>query len=124
MNKPCLLIYLEDPDLRSFIEGIAAEKQLDFYFATQGEQLLQCVKALRPLMMIVDLSGLNTEWLFKHIAGIMEIKSNFPLVAFVASDEEGIRYRLERAGCKVILKKSEVERKLPEVIENILRGRC
>ncbi|OGX06346.1 MAG: hypothetical protein A3G87_01720 [Omnitrophica bacterium RIFCSPLOWO2_12_FULL_50_11] len=123
MNRPWLLVFVEDPDLRTLIEEIAQEKQLDFHFAAQGEQLLQSVKTLRPMMMIADLSGLNTEWLFKHIAEIANLQPDFPIVAFLASREEGARYRLEHAGCKMVLHKSEVEKKLPEAIENVLKGR-
>ena len=55
MDKPCLLIYLDDPLLQNEVEEIARLQNLYVQFATQGEQLSQLVKAFAPFMMILDL---------------------------------------------------------------------
>ena len=120
MLKPCLLVFAEDPLLEAFIKQMAETKRLDVYTAAQGEQLTQCVKTFSPVMLVADLTGLDTNWLHRHMADIKHQHPDFPIAAIVATDEEGLLRRLERAGCNVILKKSEVKDKLPDVVEGIL----
>ena len=95
---------------------------MDFYFATQGEQLSQLAKTLAPSMIIIDLSGLDSEWLFKHISEIRNTRPHLPIIAFIAHVQEAVRERAEKYGCNYIFTKSELLKKLPDRIEKILRG--
>ncbi len=122
MKKPCVLAVIESLYFRSQLEGIARSKDVELYFASQGEQLSQLVKTFAPLMMIVDLSGLNSDWIFRHISNIIENNPRFPIVAFISHVREDVRQRAEKYGCRFILTKSQLAKKLPETIEQILRG--
>ncbi|OGQ47003.1 MAG: hypothetical protein A3H42_01180 [Deltaproteobacteria bacterium RIFCSPLOWO2_02_FULL_46_8] len=122
MNKPCLLAFVDDLFFQSRIQGIAGGKRMDFYFATQGEQLSQLAKTLAPSMIIIDLSGLDSEWLFKHISEIRNTRPHLPIIAFIAHVQEAVRERAEKYGCNYIFTKSELLKKLPDRIEKILRG--
>ena len=121
MNKPCLLAFVDDLFFQSQIEGIAKAKDIDFYFATRGEQLSQLAKTLAPSVMLIDLSGLDSEWLFRHIIVIGNMRPDLPIIAFVSHVQQDIRDRAEKYGCKFIFTKSELIKRLPETIENILR---
>src|SRR3989338_5285032 len=83
MNKPCLLAYAKTTTLYSQIEAIAEAQKLDSYFATQGEQLSQLVKTMAPFMMLLDLSGQDSGWMFRHIITVKSMKSEFPIVGLV-----------------------------------------
>ena len=122
MKKPCVLAVIESLYFRSQLEGIARSKDVELYFASQGEQLSQLVKTFAPLMMIVDLSGLNSDWIFRHISNIIENNPRFPIVALISHVREDVRQRAEKYGCRFILTKSQLVKKLPETIEQILRG--
>jgi len=122
MKKPCVLAVIESLYFRSQLEGIARSKDVELYFASQGEQLSQLVKTFAPLMMIVDLSGLNSDWIFRHISNIIENNPRFPIVALISHVREDVRQRAEKYGCRFILTKSQLAKKLPETIEQILRG--
>jgi len=122
MKKPCIVVFVESIYFSSQLEGIAKAKDVELYFASQGEQLSQLVKTFAPLMMIVDLSGLNSDWIFRHISSIVENNPRFPIVAFISHVQEDVRQRAEKYGCRFILTKSQLVKKLPETIEQILRG--
>ena len=122
MKKPCLLAFVEDLYFQSQLEGIARSKNVELYFASQGEQLSQLVKTYAPFMMVIDLSGLNSDWIFRHIGNIMEDNPRFPIVAFISHIQEAVRQRAEKYGCRFILTKSQLAKKLPETVEQILRG--
>ena len=121
MNKPLLLAFVRSPYFQSRIQNVAESKKLDFYFGAQGEQMSQLVKTLVPFMIVVDLSGLDSEWLFRHISQVRNIKSDLPIVAFVSKDQESIQDRAEKYGCNFVFTKSELLGKLPATIENFLR---
>jgi len=122
MNKPCLLAFVDDLFFRSQIEGLAEDKKMDFYFATQGEQLAQLAKTLSPSIIVLDLSGLDSEWLFRHISDIRNTRPNLPIVAFISHIQQAVRDRAEKYGCHYIFTKSELMKKLPDTFERILRG--
>lgn len=122
MKKPCVLAVIDNLYFRSQLEGITRSKDVELYFAAQGEQLSQLVKTFAPLMMVADLSGLNTDWIFRHISNIIENNPRFPVVAFISHVQEGVRQRAEKYGCRFVLTKSQLTKKLPEVIERVLRG--
>ena len=122
MKKPCVLAVVDNLYFRSQLEGIARSKDVELYFASQGEQLTQLVKTFAPLMMVADLSGLNSDWIFRHISNIVENNPRFPIVGFVSHVQEDVRQRAEKYGCRFILTKSQLTKKLPETIEQILRG--
>ncbi|MBI4372860.1 MAG: hypothetical protein HY585_03950 [Candidatus Omnitrophica bacterium] len=121
MNKPLLLAVVEDLYFQSQIEGIAQAKKIDYYFATQGEQLSQLAKTLSPSLVIVDLSGVETEWIFRHIGNISNMRPELPIVGLVSHVQQTVRERAERYGCKFVFNKSEFAKKLPETIEKVLR---
>jgi CheY-like chemotaxis protein len=120
MNQPCLLAYLEDPPLEEFIQKLSEDKGMDFYFATFGEQLTQYVNSFVPFMMLVDMTGLETSWLFRHVAEVKNAKPRFPIVALTGKDEESMKNRLESAGCNAVLNKKEFTEKFPELVESYL----
>lgn len=121
MFKPRLLVYLEGPQFRTEIQKTAEVKKIDFYFATQGEQLSQLAKTYVPFLMLIDLSGLDVGWLFRHISIIKNMRPNFPVCVMVSEEQEGIRFRAEKYGCDKIIAKSELIQELPDMIENALR---
>lgn len=121
MFRPFLLVYLDGPQFKTQIEAIAEEKKVDYYFATRGDQLSQFVKTYVPFLMLVDLSGLDSGWLFRHISVIKYIKPTFPICAIIEDDQEDARMRAEKYGCNKILPKSELIQRLPDIIENALR---
>ena len=122
MQKPSLLVYINDLYFQSVIEEVAHTQNLDVYFATQGEQLSQLAKTFAPFMMLVDLSGTDSEWLFRHIGSIRVVRPEFPIVAFISQDQEEIRDRAEKYGANRVLTKAEFVKKLPDVIERYLLG--
>jgi DNA-binding response OmpR family regulator len=122
MNKPCLLIYVEDISLRPLIEEMADAQNLYVQFATQGDQLAQLAKTFAPFMMILDLSGLNSEWLFRHIGSIRHAQPNFPIVGLIASGQDEVGDRAEKYGCNQILTKSEFAKKAPGIIKRFSIG--
>ena len=120
MDKPCLLIYVEDQSLKSQIEEIAGAHNVYIQFATQGDQLTQLAKTFAPFMMILDLSGLSSEWLFRHISSIRNAQPDFPIVGLIALGQDEIGDRAEKYGCRRILMKPELTKKLPKIIEHFL----
>ena len=123
MNKPCLLAYARTTFVHSQIETVAEAQKLDAYFATQGEQLSQLVKTMAPFMMLLDLSGQDSGWMFRHISTVKSMKSDFPIVGLVANDEEAMRERAERYGCNAVLTKKELPKKLTKVVQAALEKR-
>ena len=121
MQKPSLLAFVDDLHFRSEIERIAQAKEIDFYFAAPGEQLSQLVKTLNPFLILVDLSGQDSEWLFRHMSAIGYARPKLPIVGFVTALQKEVRERAEKYGCRLILEKSELIEKLPDVIENVYR---
>jgi len=122
MQKPCLLVYINDLYFQSVIEEIVLAQNMDVYFAAQGEQLSQLAKTLAPFMMIVDLSGIDSEWLFGHIGSIRPMRPEFPMVALVSQEQDEVRDRAEKYGVNRVLTKAEFVKKLPDVIEHFLLG--
>ncbi len=121
MFKPCLLVYLEGPHFRTEIEKIAEQKKIDFYLAAKGDQLLQLVKTYVPFLMLVDLSGLDSSWLFRHISIIKHTRPDFPICAIVDDEQENMRSRAEKYGCDKIIAKSELIQNLHHIVESALR---
>ena len=121
MNKPCLLVFVRDLYFKSRIEGIAEAKKIDYYFATQGEQLSQLAKNLAPFMILLDLSGLDSQWLFRHISQIRNSRTDLPIAVLISHVQEAVRQRAESYGCNFVFTKSELLKKLPETIEKALR---
>lgn len=121
MNKPLLLAVVSDLYFQSQIEGIAQSKKIDFYFARQGEQLSQLAKTLSPSIVVADLSGVEAEWIFRHIGNINNMRPDLPIVGLVSHVQQAVRERAEKYGCKFVFTKSELAKKLPETIERILR---
>ncbi len=122
MRKPCILASVEDLYFQSQLEGIARSRNVELYFASQGEQLSQLVKTFAAFMMVIDLSGVNSDWIFRHISEIIETNPRFPIVVFISHVQEAVRQRAEKYGCRFIFTKSQLIKKLPETIEQILRG--
>ena len=121
MFRPFLLVYLDGPQFKIQIEAIAEEKKVDYYFATRGDQLSQFIKTYVPFLMLVDLSGLDLGWLFRHISTIKNMRPNFPICVMVPEEQEALRFRAEKYGCDKIIAKSELIQELPDMIENALR---
>lgn len=122
MNKPCLLTYLDELSLQSEVEEIAMLQNIYIQYVTQGDQLAQLVKTFAPFMMILDLSGLNSEWLFRHIGSIRHAQPAFPMMALILCGQDDVRDRAEKYGCNYILTKSEFKEKAPEIIKRCLSG--
>lgn len=121
MFKPCLIVYLEDLAFHDQIKKIAKDQKVDLYFAGQGDQLSQLIKTYASFLMLVDLSGLDASWIFRHISIIKNINSNFPVCAIVDEDHENIRSRAEKFGCNQIITKSELIPLLPDMIKQFYR---
>ena len=120
MELPCCLAFVDDEKLRSDLEMLFRSRKIDCYFIKQGEQLTQLVKNWSPFMLLVDLSSIHSEWLFRYVAAIGASHSS-PIVAFIANEaEDAIRQRAETYGCGFVFKESELLAKLPDTIERIL----
>ena len=120
MDKPCFLVYIDDQSLQFKIEEIASSQNLYIHFVTQGEQLSQLAKTFAPFMMILDLSGLNSGWLFRHIGAIRINQPTFPIVGLINPDQDDVRDRAEKYGCNYVFTKSECAKTLPKVIVHFL----
>ena len=120
--RPCLLAFVDDLYYQSQIEDIAQTKEIETYFVTHGEQLSQLVKTLVPFMLLIDLAGLDSEWIFRHISQVKMDRPHLPVVAFVAPLREDVRDRAEKYGCQRIMVKTELLKQLPQLIEDGLRG--
>jgi hypothetical protein len=123
MEKPCLLIYLDDPSLQSRVEEVAGLQSLYVQKATQGDQLSQLVKTFAPFMIILDLTGLNSEWLFRHMGSIRNEFPLFPMVGLVPSNQDDVRDRAEKYGCSQVLTKAEFSKTLPKILNRFLIDR-
>lgn len=121
MFKPSFLVYLDGPQFKADIQSIAEAQKVDIHFATQGDQLSQLVKTYAPFFMLVDLSGLDAGWIFRHISIIKNSKPNFSICALVNDDQENVGSRAEKYGCDRIITKSKLIEELPELIEYFLR---
>ncbi len=122
MNKPCALAFVEDQFLRSQFVEAGKSTGVDFYFASQGEQLSQLAKTLAPFLVILDLTGLDTGWLFKHISMIKNSRPKLSIVGYVFIDQEDVRERASHYGCTAVVLKGEIFRKLPDIIESAIRS--
>lgn len=121
MLKPCVVAFVEDLRFRSILEEATQRKSVECYFAGRGEQLSQLAKSLNPFLFIVDLSSVESEWLFKHIALIKFARSSLTVVAIVNSDDEQIRNRAESYGCDLTVSKEDFAKATPDTIERALR---
>ena len=118
MLKPCLLAFVDDSSLRSQIAAVAQTKGAGVYFATEGEQLSQLAKTLKPFMVLVDLSELDAEWIFRHITTIVNANPNLPILSFVdLHTSETVPDRAKKYGCRLVLLKSELIETLPDLVE-------
>ena len=124
MLKPCFLAFVDDPSFRSQVETIVHAKGGEVYFATEGEQLSQLAKTLRPFMVMVDLTELDAEWIFRHISTIVNNSPHLPVLAFVDSDiPKAARVRAERYGCRQVILKNDLIAQLPNIVEKALAKR-
>ena len=121
MFKPCILLYFEEAQFKDKIQEIAADKKVEIWFVTRGDQLSQLVKTYVPFILLVDLSGSDSGWLFRHISIIKHTNPNFPICAVIEEDQEDVQMRAEKYGCDKILIKSKLVQKLPDIIERALR---
>lgn len=118
MLKSCLLAFIDDSSLRPQVEAIVEAKDAEVYFATEGEQLSQLAKTLRPFMVLVDLTELDSGWIFKHITNIVNLNPSLPILAFVdPHTPDAVRDRAEKYGCRKVFLESELLEKLPDLIE-------
>ena len=123
MLKPCLLAFVDDPSLRSQISAVIETKGAGVYFATEGEQLSQLAKTLKPFMILVDLSELDAEWVFRHITTIVNANPSLPVLSFVdLHTSEAVQDRAKKYGCRSVLLKSELIKILPDLVEKGLSG--
>ena len=123
MEHPCCLVFINDEGLRSQLEEMFQAKEIDCYFIKQGDQLSQLVKNWNPFMMVIDLSSADSEWIFRHIAGVELTRPGFPIVALVSDAQETLRRRAESYGCRFIFTESEFLEKLPGTVDGILTKR-
>lgn len=120
MDKPVCLAYIEDETIHAELENLARESGFECFFAVHGEQLAQLIKSWAPFMLIVDLCGIQNEWIYRHLTVIDFLYPEFPMVAVIPEDEEHVRHRVESYGCRFALTKSECTEKLPELLLDIL----
>jgi DNA-binding response OmpR family regulator len=116
MQRPCLLVYVNDTASQSQIENIAQAQNIDVHFAAYGDQLTQLAKTIAPFTIILDLTALDSEWLFRHISSIRGMKPDLPVVALIPELQEETRDRAEKYGCNRLLLKTEIERILPKLV--------
>ena len=121
MFKPRLIAYLEESKFKTKIQEIAELKKIDICFATQGDQLSQLAKTYVPFLMLIDLSGLDAGWLFRHISILKNMRPNFPICVVVPEEQESIKARAEKYGCDKIITQSELIKEFPNIIENAFR---
>ena len=123
MDFPRCLVLIYDEALRTKLRTLFQERKIDCYFVQRGDHLTQLVKNWTPFMMLLDLTGPSSEWLFKHISEIQTAHPGFPIVAMISEAEEATHQRLETYGCRFVLAESELLEKLPETVELILSRR-
>ena len=121
MSKPICFIYVEDLDFREKLREVVLTLDINEYFLTRGDQIYQLVKNWVPFMLVVDLTGPESEWIFKHIAMIESSVPDFPILAIVPDNQEHARQRAESYGCGIILTKKEFAKKIHAQIERVLR---
>lgn len=107
--------------IRTKLEDIARMKDIECYMAGRGEQLSQLAKTINPFLFIVDLSGPDSEWLFRHIAFIKFTRSRLWVVAIVHSSQSEVKSRAESYGCDTVISKAELMKKGADLIERALR---
>ncbi len=123
MFKPCLLIYLEDSFFnKEQIETIAKNKKIEVLFVNRGDQLTQSVKTYQPFAAVFDLTGVDCEWIFKHVSIIKHANPRFMIAAIVPLDGEDLSSRAEKYGCSKIITRGAFLKWFPTLIENALRG--
>jgi hypothetical protein len=120
MNHPRIIVYIENQTFRSPLETSAAKQSVDPYFATQGEHLTQLITSFVPIMMVVDMTGRETSWLYRYVSEITYDNPKFPIVAIAPAGEEAIVRRLESTGCKAILTNRDFEEKIEGIIERVV----
>lgn len=120
MNKPVCLVYVEDKEICGNLKQLADQNGFECFFAVQGEQLAQLVKTWAPFMLMVDLCGIQNEWIYRHLTVIDFLYPEFPMVAIISGDEEHVRHRAESYGCRFALTKKECAEKLPFLVLGIL----
>lgn len=123
MLKPCLLAFVEDKDFRSIIETVVRYSGAEAYFAAEGEQLSQLAKTFAPFMVLVDLSELDAEWIFKHISTIKDMNPKLPIFAFLEPDApQSAQDRAEHYGCTAVFPKEKLFEQLPGLVTKALSG--
>ena len=118
--RPCLLAFVDDPGIQTRIESVAEEKQVECYLAKWGEQLSQLAKTLNPFLVVADLSGQESEWLFKHLNIIKYERPRLRIVAMINAAQTDIEDRAASYGCDLVLPKPEFFRRFPGIVEAVL----
>ena len=118
--RSCLLAFVDDPGIQTRLESVAEEKQVECYLAKWGEQLSQLAKTLNPFLVVVDLSGQESEWLFKHINIIKHENPRLRIVAMTNAGQTDVKERADSYGCDLTLSKPDLFRRFPEIIESAL----
>jgi len=121
MIRPCLLVFVEDLNFQAHFQDIAESKRIDCYPAGRGEQLSQLAKTLNPFLFVADISVPDVEWLFKHITQIRFSRPELPIIAIFNPVETDRGERAVSYGCDFVLPRSEIFRKLPELVDHALR---
>ena len=118
MLRPCLLAFVEDTSFQSQVETVMRAKGGEVYFATEGEQLSQLAKTLSPFMVLLDLTRLDAEWIYRHIVTIVNDNPKLPVLGMIESNiPMAVRDRATRYGCRLLILKSELLDQLPELVE-------
>jgi hypothetical protein len=122
MKDPTCLAFVSSGNLhlQPDLEAIFKEKGVSCYFLKQGDPLTQLAKTWAPFMLLVDLTGQESEWIFRHIAQLEETFTNFPVVAVVKEIEDAVHRRAESCGCRFVLSEENLIEKLPDIIEDII----
>lgn len=115
------MVAVNDLFFQSQIEVAVKAEGARCEFATRGDHLAQMVRNFKPFLMLLDLSGHDTDWIYKHIGDIKERNPSFPIVAFLSHVQEAEKARAESAGCDSVLPKSVFSKSLPKIIKKYLK---
>ena len=116
-----ILAAVSDLFFQSQIELAAKAEGAAVQFVSRGEHLAEMVRNFKPFLLVLDLSGSDSEWIYKHIGDIKERQPDFPIVAFIPHILEAEKMRAESAGCDAVFAKSIFSKKLPQIIKKYLK---
>lgn len=116
-----ILMVSGDMMLASEAESLAKKEMIECLFVSYGDHLTDLVKRTNPLLLVVDFSSQESDWVLKHLSEIKEERNDFPVVGVISGTLESDTVRLQRAGCDYVVARQQFEKKFPAILEKHFR---